>query len=513
MAGYSEWTHGQFIRIRNHEAKHVTLLTSALHAAGANAVAACDLVTDIYSFVDLAGILSALLTYTGGAQFVTSKDNLIAAAARILALEARHEAWINTSSCPAANAESLPVLTVYPALTFPGPCPGHGNTTLAAEVAANAALPSLADYSALKFVGPRALRKPQLLHHAQWLAACAMWEAAEATFAFSATKPEVPNVACTWHSTARTPSDMVDPISSTSTSIAATTFIAKTGPEVIEQVTEGLSKVGPAFKRSHDRALFVLATLEAYHQVLTVEETDRLMDGFLEIIVTLNKIRAATLQTDEWKQAKAVENEAREKRRSMNLKHFKKLNEFYDIRVAAQESLTTSKRVYNMAEQTSIGARLKHHHGLRDERAAALALAAAQGGVPQGAQASTTSPTYPSHRSPATASEVSLACRGAFPPDVVFSHRPTNDLTADPVVPSTLERITETQSASALRVAKTQSTPDTTSLDQSTSDITSLEAEDAEEFEDLSELRLERLPTRRSVTSGMDVPQAAVELK
>ncbi|KAJ7680942.1 hypothetical protein DFH06DRAFT_1315674 [Mycena polygramma] len=282
---------------------------------------------------------------------------------------------------------------------------------------------------------------------------------------------------------------MVDPISSTSTSLAAATFIAKTGPEVIESVTDGLSKVGPAFKRSHERALFVLATLDAYEQVLTVTETDRLMAGFWEIITTLNRLRAATLQTDEWKQAKSLDKEAREKRRWLNLKHFKKLNELYDIRVAAQESLNVSKNVFNMAEQTSMGARIKYHQQLRDKRVAALGIAAAQGGVPQGAPASTTSPTYPSHRNPASASEISLALRGAFPPDVVFSHRPTSDLTADPVVVSALECIPETQSARAL--AGTQSTPDTVSLDQSTSDTTSLEAEDAEEFEDLGEAAVE----------------------
>ncbi|KAJ6569790.1 ferritin-like domain-containing protein [Mycena vulgaris] len=150
-AGYPEWTRGRFTQIRDHEATHVEFLKTALEAAGVKAVLACEYdfpVTDVTSFVNLAGILEEVGTaaYTGGAQFISNKDYLTAAAS-ILAVEARHEAWINSAakqssawdtafqtplapnpvyslaapfikSCPASNAESLPALTAYPSLAF-----------------------------------------------------------------------------------------------------------------------------------------------------------------------------------------------------------------------------------------------------------------------------------------------------------------------------------------------------------------------------------------------------------
>ncbi|KAJ7902310.1 hypothetical protein B0H13DRAFT_2663751 [Mycena leptocephala] len=86
------------------------------------------------------------IAYTGGTQSVHNKDYLTAATS-ILAVEARHEAWINSivmgssawdtvfqtsllpnpvyslasafiKSYPASNADSLPALTAYPALAF-----------------------------------------------------------------------------------------------------------------------------------------------------------------------------------------------------------------------------------------------------------------------------------------------------------------------------------------------------------------------------------------------------------
>ncbi|KAJ7680950.1 ferritin-like domain-containing protein [Mycena polygramma] len=160
-AGYPGWTRGRFLQIRDHETTHVTFLTTALQAAGASAVAECEYqfpVTSVNSFVDLAGVLELVGTaaYTGGAQFIASKDYLTAAAS-ILAVEARHESWINAAvrhgsawdsafqtpllinpvyslaapfikSCPADNAELLPALTAYPALTFAGPRARAGHT-------------------------------------------------------------------------------------------------------------------------------------------------------------------------------------------------------------------------------------------------------------------------------------------------------------------------------------------------------------------------------------------------
>ncbi|KAJ6516595.1 ferritin-like domain-containing protein [Mycena vitilis] len=160
-AGYPGWTRGRFLQIRDHETTHVTFLTTALQAAGAAAVEACEYqfpVKDVRSFVNLAGVLELVGTaaYTGGAKFIGSKDYLTAAAS-ILAAEARHEAWIYSAvrqlsawdtafqtpllpnpvyslaapfmkSCPAANAASLPALTAYPALTFAGPRARVGHT-------------------------------------------------------------------------------------------------------------------------------------------------------------------------------------------------------------------------------------------------------------------------------------------------------------------------------------------------------------------------------------------------
>ncbi|KAJ6594507.1 ferritin-like domain-containing protein [Mycena capillaripes] len=160
-AGYPEWTRSRFVQIRDHEVTHVTFLTTALETAGARAVDACEYsfpVTDVDSFVNLAAILELVGTaaYTGGAQFVDDK-NYLTAAASILAVEARHEAWINSAvkqsspwdtafqtpllpnpvyslaapfikSCPSSNADSLPALTAYPALAFADAHPRAGYT-------------------------------------------------------------------------------------------------------------------------------------------------------------------------------------------------------------------------------------------------------------------------------------------------------------------------------------------------------------------------------------------------
>ncbi|KAJ7282656.1 ferritin-like domain-containing protein [Mycena rebaudengoi] len=160
-AGYSEWTRGRFQQIADHEKTHVDFLTTALTAAGANPVAACDYsfpITSVKSFVDLSATLEAVgaTAYTGAAQFVNNKDYLTVAAS-ILTVEGRHEAWVNSAvressawdtafqtplspnqvyslaapffkSCPASNSASLFALTAYPALSVANAHPGRTAT-------------------------------------------------------------------------------------------------------------------------------------------------------------------------------------------------------------------------------------------------------------------------------------------------------------------------------------------------------------------------------------------------
>ncbi|KAF8133048.1 ferritin-like domain-containing protein [Mycena galopus ATCC 62051] len=165
-AGFPDWVYGRFEQIRDHEATHVKFLSTALTLAGAQAVAPCQYnfhFTDVHSFVDTSVVLEAVGTtaYTGGAQLIASKEYLTAAAS-ILAVEARHEAWINSAaeghsawdtgfqtaltpiqvyslassfitSCPAANAKSLPALAPYPALTVSAARPGSTATLTFAD--------------------------------------------------------------------------------------------------------------------------------------------------------------------------------------------------------------------------------------------------------------------------------------------------------------------------------------------------------------------------------------------
>ncbi|KAJ7183843.1 ferritin-like domain-containing protein [Mycena filopes] len=167
-AGFPDWTRGRFVQIAAHEATHVAFLTTALQTAGAPAVEACEYnfpVPDVRSFVNIARVLEEVGTnaYTGGAQLIEDKDYLTAAAS-ILAVEGRHEAWISSAvikgsawdtafttplglnpvytlaaafitSCPAANADGLPPLTAYPALAFADPNPRIGTTVALAFTA------------------------------------------------------------------------------------------------------------------------------------------------------------------------------------------------------------------------------------------------------------------------------------------------------------------------------------------------------------------------------------------
>ncbi|KAJ6507431.1 ferritin-like domain-containing protein [Mycena vitilis] len=157
-AGFPDWVRGRFEQIRDHEATHVTFLSTALATAGAQAVKPCEYnfpITDsVQSFVDLSAILENVgaAAYTGSAHRIHDK-NYLTVAASILAVESRHAAWIDSApkksnawnsafetplalgqvyslavpfikSCPASNAASLPALTAYPALTVTDAHPG-----------------------------------------------------------------------------------------------------------------------------------------------------------------------------------------------------------------------------------------------------------------------------------------------------------------------------------------------------------------------------------------------------
>ncbi|KAJ6456410.1 ferritin-like domain-containing protein [Mycena sanguinolenta] len=161
-AGFPDWVRGRFEQIREHEATHVKFLSTALGLAGAPAVAPCEYnfrFTDVHSFVDTSVVLEAVgsTAYTGGAALVSNKEYLTAAAS-ILAVEARHAAWINSAaqgynawdtafqtaltpnqvytlaspfiqSCPASNAQALPSsLAAFPSLAVTNAHPGRTAT-------------------------------------------------------------------------------------------------------------------------------------------------------------------------------------------------------------------------------------------------------------------------------------------------------------------------------------------------------------------------------------------------
>ncbi|KAF7376693.1 Protein rds1 [Mycena sanguinolenta] len=160
-AGFPDWARARFEQIREHEATHVEFLSTALGLAGVSAVAPCKYnfhFTDVHSFVDTSEVLEAVGTtaYTGGAALVSNKEYLTAAAS-ILAVEARHAAWISSAaqgynawdtafqpaltpnqvytvatsfieSCPASNADSLPPLTVFAPLAVTNAHPGRTAT-------------------------------------------------------------------------------------------------------------------------------------------------------------------------------------------------------------------------------------------------------------------------------------------------------------------------------------------------------------------------------------------------
>lgn len=138
-AGYPLKIYDNLKYIVHDEEEHVKLLTTALTAAGATPVAACEYtfpLPDVKSFLTTSSVLEGVGTaaYIGGAGLITSKDYL-AVAASILATEALHTSIqrVAVDRIGAANpyATSLGLNAVFTlAAAFIKSCP-----------ASNAALP------------------------------------------------------------------------------------------------------------------------------------------------------------------------------------------------------------------------------------------------------------------------------------------------------------------------------------------------------------------------------------
>jgi len=148
---------GRMEQIAQHESTHVTFLTGALTAAGAPVVQPCTYkfpVENARDFVDVAAVLEQVgaSAYSGAAPLIDN-PTFLAAGAVILAVEARHSAWLSSAalkknpwstafetpispsqafslavqfivSCPASNP-TLP-FTAFPTVTVPaGARPGQ----------------------------------------------------------------------------------------------------------------------------------------------------------------------------------------------------------------------------------------------------------------------------------------------------------------------------------------------------------------------------------------------------
>lgn len=141
-AGYPAKYYSDLKYIAHDEESHVELLTSALSAAGASPVAACEYefgFTDVKSFITLSSVLEGVGTsaYLGGAPLITSKDYL-AVAGSILVTEAIH-----TSMQRSANME-VPAGSPYGTALTPNPVYTLAASFITSCPSTNAMLPFMA---------------------------------------------------------------------------------------------------------------------------------------------------------------------------------------------------------------------------------------------------------------------------------------------------------------------------------------------------------------------------------
>ncbi|KZS87906.1 hypothetical protein SISNIDRAFT_418906 [Sistotremastrum niveocremeum HHB9708] len=178
--GYAPWVRGRFEQIAQHEATHVSFLSSALGDAATKACTYKFPVTDPKSFVALSQILEGVgvTAYLGAAQFLTA--DLVPVAGSILTTEARHAAWVGSAvsqgtpwsgafdtpqtldevyslassfitGCPSSNP-ALPV-KAFPALTVGPAAPAAGSSvTLTFDGAADGQFLALMTGLTPKFV-------------------------------------------------------------------------------------------------------------------------------------------------------------------------------------------------------------------------------------------------------------------------------------------------------------------------------------------------------------------------